>query len=273
MKTLAMAAMIPAALMAGTASGTVTVQGQTIEMKYAYAVQIPDFFDKTKMGTRLVVSDAPVPEAALQEDMELMSLSRSGKFNAIQFEFGESRGNVSMFVLSNKLGGSLSVSKNFDPKSIPVFTATKMEGALAAEPSKLGGMSYQYNVKFSTPIAPRVVAAAPSPADAAAAAKAVSAQSYLAFVAAVRSGNKAKMLELASPKVRQMMDTPDFAQNLSLVQAMLPSNIKVMKATETGDEATLIVTGTEEGKTKRGTVTMMRQGGKWFIVKESWKSA
>jgi hypothetical protein len=268
-------ALLPGALMAagGTASGTLTVQGQTIQMKYAYAVQIPDFFDKSKVGTRLLVSDAPVSEAAVQEDMDLMSLSRAGKINAVQFEFGAGRSSVSISVLSNKLGGSLSVSKGFDPKSVPVFTATRMEGTMAVEPSKLGPMTYQYNIKFATPISPRVVAAEPTPSDAAAASKSNSAQAYLAFVAAVRKGDKAKMLELASPRVRQMMDTPDFSQNLAMVQAMLPAQIQVLKATETGDEATLLVKGTEEGKTKRGTVTMLRQGGKWFIVKESWKSA
>jgi hypothetical protein len=164
------------------------------------------------------------------------------------------------------------VSKNFDAKAIPVFTARRMEGGLAMEPGKLGGTTYQYNVKFATDIAPRMVAAAPTAADAAEAGKAASAQAYLAFVAAVRGGNKAKMMELASPKVREMMSGPDFAETLKFVQSMMPANIKVLKATETGDEAKLVVTGTEEGKARQGTVTMMRQNGKWYMVKESWKS-
>jgi len=275
MKTMLAVAMMPGVLMAadGTASGTVTVQGQTFAVKYAHAVQIPDFFDKAKMGTRLLISDVPVPEAAVQEEMELMSLARAGKMNAIQFEFGAERTSVSMFVLSNKLEGSVSVSKNFDAKAIPVFTPTRMEGAMADGPSKLGPMSYQYNVKFATAISARVVAPAPSASDAAAAATAASAQAYLAFVAAVRSGDKAKMLALASPKTRQMIDRPDFAETLALVQSLMPANIKVLKATETGDEATLIVTGTEEGRKRSGTVTMIRQGGKWLMVKESWKNA
>ena len=273
MKTLLAAALLPGALMAaGTASGTLTVQGQAMPMKYAYAVQIPDWFDKAKQGTRLIVSDAPIPDAAVQDEMELMSLSRSNKFNAIQFEFGAERSNFTMSILSTKLGGSISVSKNFDAKTIPVFTAQRIEGAMIGEPSKLGSMAYQYNVKFATAIAPRVVAAAPTAADTAAAAQSAPAQAYLAFVAAVKAGNKAKMLELASPNVRKMMDTPDFAATLSMVQAMMPSKIQVLKATETGDEAKLMVSGVEDGKTKQGTVTMMRQAGKWYMVKESWRS-
>jgi hypothetical protein len=274
MKTLIAAAMLPGALLAagGTASGTLTVNGQTLQMKYAYAAQFPDWFDKTKLATRLVVSDAPIPDAAIQDEMELMSLARAGKMNAVQFEIGAGKTNISMSIQSNKLGGSMSLSKNFDAKAIPVFTADRIEGALAAEPSKMGGMSYAYNLKFATAIAPRVVVAAPTPADAATAAKTGSAQAYLAFVAAVKAGNKAKMLELASPKVRQMMDQPDFAEKLSLVQAMMPSKIQVLKADETGDEAKLTVSGVEDGKTRQGTVTMMRQAGKWYLVKEAWRS-
>jgi hypothetical protein len=274
MKTLVAAAMLPGALMAagGTASGTLTVNGQVFPVKYAYAAQFPDFFDKSKLATRLVVSDAPIPDAAIQDEMELMSLARAGKMNAVQFEIGASKSNISMSIHSNKLGGSMNMSKNFDAKSIPVFTADRIEGALSAEPAKMGGMSYAYNVKFATAIAPCVVAAVPTAADAAAAATAGSAQAYLAFVAAVKAGNKAKMLELASPKVRQMMDQPDFAENLSMVQALMPSKIQVLKADEAGDEAKLTVSGVEDGKTKQGTVTMMRQAGKWYLVKESWRS-
>jgi hypothetical protein len=274
MKELIAAAVLPGALMAasGMASGTLTVNGQAVQMKYAYAARFPDWFDKTKLGTRLVVSDMAIPVTAIQDSFEMMSLARDGKMNAIQFEIGASRNSISMSIHSNKLQGSVSVSKNFDAKAIPVFTEDRLEGALAAEASTMGPMSYAYDVKFATAIAPRVVTAPPTAADTAAAAKAGSAQAYLAFVAAVRAGNKAKMLELASPKVRQMMDKPDFAEKLSLVQEMMPAKIQVLKAEENGDEAKLTVSGVEDGKTKQGTVTMMRQDGKWYLVKESWRS-
>lgn len=271
-RILALFTILPAMLLAGTASGTLTVQGKSFPMKYAYAVQFPDWFDKSKMGTRLLVSDAPVPEALLQEESEIMSLAREGKINAVQFEIGAGRSSVSMSIWSNSLGGSISSSTNFDASRTPVFTATRIEGALSIPPSKLGDMTYQYDVKFAADIEPRIVAAPPTAADTAAAAKAPSAAAYLAWTAALKAGNKAKLLELASPNVRKMMDQPDFAEKLAFVQEMSPTNIKVLKATETGDEAKLIVSGVQEGKTISGTVAMMRQAGKWLLIKESWKS-
>ncbi len=274
MRMLIAAAILPSALLAATpnASGSLQIQGKTIVMKYASAVQFPDWFDKTKMGTRLVVSDVPIPAAAMSETIDLMNLAQDGKMHAIQFEFGASGNSVSMSILSDKVEGSLSGSSNFDAKSLKVYTPVRIEGAMVSGPKKMFDMTYSYDVRFAADIAPRVVAAPPTAADTAAAAKAGSAQAYLAFTAALQSGNKAKMLELASPKVRQMMDQPDFVDKLSFVQAMTPKNIRVLKAEETGSDAKLTVSGVENGKTKHGTVTMQRLQGKWFMVKESWKS-
>lgn len=271
-RILILLAALPALLLAGTASGTLTIQGKTFPMKYAYAVQFPDWFDKSKMGTRLLVSDSPVPEALLQEETEIMSLAHQGKINALQFEIGADRSSISMSIWSNSLGGSISTSKNFDAQQVPVFTATRIEGALSIEPAKLGDTAYQYNVKFAAAIQPRAVAAPPTAADTAAAAKAPSTAAYLAWTAALKSGNKAKLLELASPDVRKMIDQPDFAEKLALVQSMAPTNLKVLKAAETGDEARLTVTGVRDGDSMTGTITMMRQAGKWLLIKESWKS-
>lgn len=265
-------ALLPGLLSAGTASGTLTVQGKTFSMKHSYAVQFPDWFDKSKMGTRLLVSDAPVPEKSLQEETEIMSLAREGKINAVQFEIGAERTSISMSIWSNSLPGSVSSSTNFDPAQMKVFTATRIEGALSSPAKKLGDMTYEYKVQFATAIQPRVVAPPPTAADTAAAAKATSTVAYLAWAAALKAGNKAKLIELASPAVRKMIDQPDFAEKLAFIQEMAPTDLKVLKAEENGDDARLTVSGKRDGETISGVITMLRQSGKWLLVKESWKS-
>ncbi len=274
MNMLITAALLPGALLAATpnASGTLQLQNETIALKYAQAVQFPDWFDKSKFGTRLIVSDAPVPPAAMSDRFAMMDLVNDGRIHGIKFEIGADGTSFNVFIQSNKLEGSASMSSNFDVRTLKVFTPVRIEGALSQPPKKMFDMTYSYNVRFATDIAPHVVPAAPTAADTAAAAKAPSAQAYLAFTAALRAGNKAKLLELASPKVREMMNTPDFAEKLSFIQSMMPANIRVLKAEETGDNAKLTVTGSEGGKTKHGTVTMLRTNGKWGLVKESWKS-
>jgi hypothetical protein len=53
---------------------------------------------------------------------------------------------------------------------------------------------------------------------------------------------------------------------------MMPDKVQVLKATENGDEGTLIVAGVQDGQAREGTVRMMRQGGRWFVVRESWRN-
>ncbi|MEZ5402167.1 MAG: hypothetical protein R2729_21010 [Bryobacteraceae bacterium] len=274
MRRLSAVFLLPGLLSAGTASGTMTLNGQAIAVKHAYAVQIPDWFDKTKMATRLVVSDSPMAETALHDEIELMRLAREGGVNALQFEIGAERSSLSLSILSAKIEGSLSSSRSFDAATIPVFTASRIEGSLSIEPKTLGSMTYAYDVKFAADIAPKLVKtppAAPTAADTAAAIKSASGKAYLAWVAALRAGDKAKLMALASPEVGRMIDQPDFADKLELVKAMMPSEIKVLKATETGDDATLAVSGLQDGQKQNGTITMKRTGGKWGLVKESWR--
>ena len=45
----------------GTASGTLTLNKDTFQLKYAAAMRVPDSFDKTKMATRIVLTDKAFP--------------------------------------------------------------------------------------------------------------------------------------------------------------------------------------------------------------------
>ena len=57
---------------------------------------------------------------------------------------------------------------------------------------------------------------------------------------------------------------------LKLVQAMTPLDIKVLKATETGDRARLLARGSMEGKPQRGKIYLNRVNGKWIMAGETW---
>jgi hypothetical protein len=174
--------------------------------------------------------------------------------------------------MSNAYEGSISMSGTFDSaKELAVFTEKRIEGTMVQEPRKLGHTTYAFDVKFAADVAPRVIESEPTPADTAAAAKAASTKAYLAFIEAVRKGDKAKLLAMSPPERREMIDTPDFPEILKMVQAMMAQNIRVLKTTETGDKAILIASGIEDGKEQRGKITMIRQSnGSWAMERESW---
>lgn len=54
---------------------------------------------------------------------------------------------------------------------------------------------------------------------------------------------------------------------------MEPKQIKILKATEDGDVATLVLTGVLDGKPQKGTATMKKINGQWLMAGEAWKGS
>src|ERR1043166_3184376 len=248
------------ALYGQTASGTLTVNQDKFEFKHAAAVKIKD-------GTRIVLADKPIPEDVLDDEAQIWDLKTQG-IHGLQLDITEDRRNFPMIVISSTMQGTLTRSGTFHPESLTVFTAKRVEGSLDAKPEETGGNTVGYQVKFGANVAPPE--AAPTAADQAAAAGKESTRVYLALVAAIRKGDKQKILELCPPDKRAAIDTPQFPEMLKLVQAMTPVDIRVLKSTETGDHAKLIARGTMEGNTQRGKIYLNRVNGKWIMVSESW---
>lgn len=67
-------------------------------------------------------------------------------------------------------------------------------------------------------------------------------------------------------------NSPEWPQILAMMQDMEPSDIVVQKATITGDDAVLMVTGLSSKKSQMGKVTMMRLNDQWLVKKEAWKN-
>ncbi len=248
-------------------SGVLTLNQQTFQLGYSAAIQVPDSLDKGKMSTRIVVADKSIPPDVMDDEASIWDLKSKG-YHGIQIDIGASKGNVSTFIISNTLDGSMSGARTFDPATFPVFTNKRVEGTLKSD-GEIGSNKYSYDVKFATDI--MASAPEPSPADTTAAARKESTKAYLALVEAIRSGNKQQILAMSPPERRAMIDTPDFPAMLKMAQAMQPQNIRVLKATETGDTAILIASGTQEGANQRGKITLMKAHGKWIMAGESWK--
>ena len=253
--------LLPAvALHAQTASGTLTIGKDQFEMKYAAALQV-------KNGTRIVLADKPIPEDLLDDEAQIWDL-KTRSYHGLEANIDADKKNYSLFVISPTLQGSVSISGTFHREWLSTFTAKRVEGALEAPPKQIGDDTVGYAVKFAATVAP--AEPPPTAADQAAAASKESTKVYLALVAAIRAGDKQKIIALAPPDKRGVIDTPDFPQILKLVQAMTPTNIQVLKATETGDHAKLIARGTLDGAPQRGNIYHNRVNGRWIMAGESW---
>jgi hypothetical protein len=245
-----------------TASGTLTAGAGQFEMKYAAAAKVAG-------KTRIVIADKPIPEDVMDDEAEIWDL-KSKDFHGLEVEITADKSNYSVVVISSTIQGTHTHSGTFDAKRLTAFTDKRVEGSLEAPLDEATGAKLGWSVKFAAVVAPPETP--PTPADTAAAAGKESTKAYLALVAAIRAGDKQKIMDLGPPDRRAMIDTPQFPEMLKIAQAMLAQDIKVLKATETGDKAILLARGTMDGQRNRAKIYMNRVNGKWIMMTESWST-
>ena len=90
-------------------------------------------------------------------------------------------------------------------------------------------------------------------------------KAYDHYRSVLASGDLAKLRGVVSSDRAQALDDPDFKKMLPLIQEMEPKSVKYVNGTVDGDKATLNVTAKNGKESSTGTVTMVKQGGKWRL--------
>lgn len=134
----------------GTASGTLTVNGKTVPVAYAYARQVPGFFDKSTMDTQVIVSDVPLDAKALGDDFARIDLAKAGKLHAFEITIDASGTPISTVWRHNGFNGpepsGLSSADVFTKK---VLDDKVVEGSYkSAEAAEFFGNTYAFDVTF-----------------------------------------------------------------------------------------------------------------------------
>jgi hypothetical protein len=249
------------------APGKLVLDGKTYELSHVYARRSPNVFEPKKMTTYLLASDIELSAADRVDNDAIRELTWSGKMNAVEIELTD--GGISWSILSSHSKMSMSGSKSPNPFALQV-TADRIRGTVKmAAPEKLGDTSYYYEFPVDAVIEKKVEAPAPTAADKVAAQSAASTKAYQAYLVVLMKGDKAGLMKAVDPAKGQMMDTPEFPEMLKFIQSVQPKNITVLRATEAGDKAELIVSGNAGSET--GTVKMQKINGAWIVMKESWK--
>ncbi|PYQ53769.1 MAG: hypothetical protein DMF59_01005 [Acidobacteria bacterium] len=261
----------------GTASGTMTVGGKKTQLRYAVAKTTENGFDKKKTDIVVLLSNIPVTVEEFSNIGKMMDLSDSGKLTGVEVEITPEKKIISGMLYSPDFhfqGNSFSAvgMHEFEPTKL---TKNEAAGKLASShESSFKDVKFSYSATFDAVVkapkaeAPAKLKGTPVPAGGGDIGK-----SYLAFVQNVQKGNMPAVLGgVTAERAKQMNDDPDFKKLFPLMQMMEPKNIKVTGGAVDGDTATLTATGSSDGDPATGTVTMVREGGKWKVSKESWNS-
>jgi hypothetical protein len=155
---LATCALLAAPLAAADGTkGKLTVGGTPVEMTYAYA-----YFDKTfnegKDTVVVVLSDAPLPADAVQNDYARNKLVEAGKLSYVELMVSPEKREIHYEVQHKRFGMMMQPSGDDSDHVLEVKTLdgkTIAGHARTVSPQKsLDDVPYSYDITFSAQIAP-----------------------------------------------------------------------------------------------------------------------
>lgn len=140
----------------GKAAGTLTVNGKTTNIAFAYARSVPGFFDKGTNDTEVIVSDVPLDAKALADNFARSDLAQAGKLHAFEITIDASGKPISTAWRHNGFNNGAVPS---GLSSADLFTKTVLDGKVveasykSAAPGDFFGNSYAFDVTFRATIA------------------------------------------------------------------------------------------------------------------------
>ena len=152
---LSMAAAASAAILEGSASGTLIVGGRETPIRYAYARAEKGFFDPTKEDIRVILSDVSLAEEALNDDFTRNRMARDGKLHSVEVVIDSEKRPISGVLRHPAFArtqGFVSVSgmHRFEPKK---FDGRFVEGKLSTDrPGEFMNVSFEYAATFQAAI-------------------------------------------------------------------------------------------------------------------------
>jgi hypothetical protein len=139
----------------GKAEGTLTVNGKTVKVAYAYARSVPGFFDENTKDTQVIVSDVPLDAEALADEFVRIDLAKAGKLHAFEITIDATGTPISTAWRHNGFDGpmpsGLSTADVFTKK---VLDDKVVEGSYkSAAEAEFFGNTYAFDVTFRAAIA------------------------------------------------------------------------------------------------------------------------
>ncbi len=256
----------------GKAEGSITVNGKTTKLSYAYARAVKGFFDKTKEDVEVILTDVPLDGKALEDSFERMHMADAGKLHAFEITIGADGKPISTAFRDNGF-------KKASPSGLSsedVFTKKVFDGKTvdarykSAKQGEFFGETYSFDVSFRADITRAAKPVPPTAAETAAAQKSPQAKVYAEFLKAVQKEDLGALRKLFTKEQAKHLDDPDAKKMVGFVKMMSATEIKVLKVVENGDTADLTVSGKQDGNTANGVVHMAKEGGAWKVQKEEW---
>lgn len=257
----------------GTAQGTLTVAGQTVQLKYAYAKTI-ESGDRVLYCVKL--SDVVLGEDDQDNDVSILEAGKARDVSFCMEGGGEFDGNVTV---GHKAFPDVRIFSHDSKLEVLQFDKSVLEGKFSID-SVDNGIKFSCKASFRTGIdylepmssvkAEVYEKGKPLPKDGG-----IPGKNYLAFNEAYLSGNYELVKKIAVASYSKDVTKLKYEKNLPIAKDSWLRKIKVVGGAVEGNRAILSVTGVEvagEGMEfpRSGTVLMEMEGNEWKYSREKW---
>lgn len=248
---------------AGTAAGTLTLNGTRFALMHAYASAQPGFFDKTTEDVRVLLSDVALPDSALADVFDIIHQARDGKAHVVEVLLDSTGTPIGGGIFADAFGGKVSIAgpHRFERAR---FESKAIEGRMwMNEPSSFMNVTFHYDATFSARI-PRP----PTEAEIAATLATPPALAASAYLRAVRSGDLSAVRKLLNDAAATDYSAADAADRLAQVRADIPPDSRVvLLRMQTDGTALADVEGHEQGIVIGVILKMVQERGVWKVGK------
>jgi hypothetical protein len=261
----------------GKVDGSLTANGKTFALKYAYAQTRKSPFDKKKNVLEVIVTDQELSAAAASDEFALMEAQDKQHLSGFTATIDDDKQVISATVFSPAFKKMHQFSGvGMQKANLTAKTDTHVAGSITmAKADDFFDEHYQYNATFDLPVGkpagpppPPALKGTPLPAGGGEPGKA-----YMAYLKLLADGDmKAFLGGISAARAKEASSDPDFKKMFPLLQAMQHKGVKVTGGAINGNNATLLATGKNDNQVSNGTITMVKEGGAWKVDKEEWKS-
>ena len=195
-----------------TASGSITVNGQKTEFRYAYAITRTSLSSK-KLETVLIISDKPVAANAVADDTERMRAQQRDDLKMIEIKFDDRKTLVGTnFEVAPLVVSAFSTEFKMNVES---FTDKELTGRFtSAKDHKMRDNTYSFDVRFNA------VMMAPAASLSGKQAWDTPQGKVLAeYLRACRAGDKAAIRRVVVAEVRAELDGPKGVDTIKFLKA------------------------------------------------------
>jgi hypothetical protein len=252
-----------------TVEGSLVANGETVQLPYVYAyAEKKGFYDEADPTWEVLFVAQPIAERDLDDTIWDSAYVRLGITLSATFDDeptlqvysqdirfpGESSGNLS--------GGS------YPQLELSATGPDRITGRVYhTETQKFFDDTFQFDFTFVAPLSdPFGPIGDPLPTNGGEPGAA-----YLAWTKAIHAGDVEQLKSLVPADKAEMLDGEDVKETLEFMAMMTPTDVTIVGGSSDGQTAILQVTGTMDGESVEGEITLIREEGLWIATETAWK--